>query len=321
MKKKRQQRQRSGISSALLSALFLGFAPVFGKQAILFGFSPIAVVALRTLMAVLLLFLVVLATNRQFLYIYPVGLMGCLLAGGINGLGSIAYYLALGRLDAGLGQLLYATYPLFVAIWLALDAQPPTRLTWFRILLAILATGLMTAGIQGGADWLGIGLMLVGAALYALHIPVNQRVLYEAPAPTVTLYTLAAMTAVVLPAYLLFDRQPPPVGGFSVWWPVLALGLVTALSRLTLFLGVKRIGGMQTALLGLSELLITLLGSYFLLGERLTPLQWGGAALMALSLALIAFDDDSQTKRPGRGGWLQWLRPPGRHPDLPWGFD
>ncbi len=312
--------QRSGISAALLSALFLGFAPVFGKQAILFGFSPMAVVALRTLMAVLLLFIIMLFTQRQFLYIYPVGLMGCLLAGSINGLGSIAYYLALGRLDAGLGQLLYATYPLFVALWLALDAQPPTRLTLLRVLLAILATGLMTAGIQGEVDWIGIGLMLVGAALYALHIPINQRVLYEVPAPTVTLYTLAAMTAIVLPAYLLFDRQPPPAGGLAVCWPVVALGLVTFLSRLTLFLGVKRIGGMQTALLGLSELLVTLLGSRLLLHEELSLMQWAGAALMAVSLALIAFDHDNNTKRPGRGGWLQWLRPPGRHPDLPWGL-
>ena len=47
--------------------------------------------------------------------------------------------------------------------------------------------------------------MLGAAALYALHLPINQRVLYEVPAPTVTLYTLLAMSAVVVPAYLVFD--------------------------------------------------------------------------------------------------------------------
>jgi drug/metabolite transporter (DMT)-like permease len=312
-----RKKQRSGISAALLSAFFLGFAPVFGKQAILFGFSPIAVVAFRTFLAALLLFAIMLLTKRQFLYIYPVGLMGCLLAGGINGIGSLFYYMALGRLDAGLGQLLYATYPVFVALWLALDAQPPSRLTWVRIGLALLATALMTAGISGQIDWLGIGMMLLGAALYALHIPINQRILYEVPAPTVTLYTLSAMAAIVVPAYLLFDRQWPGGLPAAAWWPVLGLALFTFLSRLTLFMGVKRIGGMQTALLGLAELLITLLGSHLLLGERLTPLQWSGAALMAISLGLVAAEKTPPVKTAGRGGWLQWLRPPGTPPDLP----
>ena len=40
---------------------------------------------------------------------------------------------------------------------------------------------------------------------------------------------------------------------------MLGLTLVTFFSRLTLFLGVKHLGGMQTALLGLGELLVTLI--------------------------------------------------------------
>lgn len=313
-----KRKNQQGIHAALISAIFLGLAPVFGKQAILFGFSPLAVVALRTFMAALLLFIFMFFRQRQFLFIYPVGLAGCLLAGGINGIGSIFYYLSLGRLDAGLAQLLYATYPLFVALWLALDAQPPSKLTLSRIGLALLATALMTAGIAGDIDWIGIGMMLIGAGLYALHIPINQRVLYEVPAPTVTLYTLIAMTLIVVPAYMLFDHQWP--SWQAPWWPVLALGLVTVLSRLLLFLGVKRIGGMQTALLGLSELLVTLLGSHFWLRESLTPLQWLGAALLAASLLLVYYEKDDHTKHPGKGGWLSWLRPPGTHPDLPPGL-
>ncbi len=310
--------KNKGINAALFSALFLGTAPVFGKQAILYGFSPLAVVALRTLLAALVLFVFMYWRRRPFLYIYPVGLMGCFLAGGINGIGSIFYYLALGRLNAGLAQLLYATYPLFVALWLILDAQPPSKLTMLRSLMALIATALMTAGIQGHIDWVGIGMMLIGAALYALHIPINQRILYEIPAPTVTLYTLIAMAGVVAPAYLIFDHQWP---GFHIpWWPVIALGLVTVLSRLTLFIGVKTIGGMQTALLGLAELLVTLLGSYFWLHEKLSPLQWTGAALLALSLLLVYYEKGDHTKPRGRGGWLSWLRPPGSPPDLPIGL-
>ena len=38
----------TGVISSLASALFLGFAPVFGKAAIDYGFSPLFVVAVRT---------------------------------------------------------------------------------------------------------------------------------------------------------------------------------------------------------------------------------------------------------------------------------
>lgn len=181
-------------------------APVFGKLAITQGFSPLAVVALRTGFAAGIMLVVTLVFYRQYLYIFTVGLIGCVLAGVINGLGSLLYYLALARLDASVGQLLYSLYPFFVAIWLILDHQPPTRLTFFRVGLATLAVLLLTKPQNREVDLTGVLLMIGAAVLYAMHLPINQRVLYEVPAQTVTLYTLLAMSAVVIPAYLLFDR-------------------------------------------------------------------------------------------------------------------
>ena len=309
--------QTTGIGAALASAFFLGLAPVFGKQAIALGFSPVAVVALRTSLAAGLLLLIVVVFKRPFLYIFPVGLAGCILAGTINGLGSLLYYLALGRLSASVGQLLYSMYPLFVAVWLILDNQPPSRLTIIRIALAAFAVVLLANASTGKADWLGVFLMLGAAALYALHLPINQRVLYEAPAPTVTLYTLLAMSAVVAPAYLIFDRQWPQ--DIVPWWPALGLTLVTFLSRLALFLGVKHLGGMHTAFLGLGELFVTIAVSYLWLHERLSPLQWLGAIGLGISLLLARFEPALPDKRKGRGGWLSWLRPPEIPPEIPWG--
>ena len=139
-----QKSRATGIMAALSSAVFLGLCPVFGKLAINAGFSPLAVVALRTTFAAGLVLLIVLFSYRSFLYIFPVGLLGCLLAGFINGLGSILYYLALGRLTASMGQMLYSLYPFFVAIWLLLDEQSISRLTMLRIVLATMAVVFLT---------------------------------------------------------------------------------------------------------------------------------------------------------------------------------
>ncbi len=309
---KTPQAQTAGILAALASAVFLGLAPVFGRWAILLGFSPLSVVALRTGLAMLMVFLIILLFQRTFLYIFPVGLIGCLLAGGINGLGSLLYYMALGKLPASIGQLLYSLYPLFVALFSILDKQPITRLTMFRVGLASVAVFLLTGLEEFNLEPAAVLMMIAAAALYALHIPINQRVLYEIPAPTVTLYTLLAMTAVTLPAYLLFDRQLPPEN--ANWWPLVGLTLVTFISRLTLFLGIKNIGGVQTAILGLGELFITLLLSYLLLGETLTWLQLLGVGILGFSLMLIMLDKQDPQRRRPKGGWLAWLHPPEINP-------
>jgi hypothetical protein len=46
-----------------------------------------------------------------------------------NGIGSVFYYLARARLDAGIGHLLYSFYPLFLRL-LLLDRQPISRVSF-----------------------------------------------------------------------------------------------------------------------------------------------------------------------------------------------
>jgi drug/metabolite transporter (DMT)-like permease len=248
-------------------------------------------------MAALLLFLIMAVFERKFIYIYPTGLLGCVLAGGINGVGSIFYYIGLSKLNASVAQMLYALYPFFVAFWLRLDHQPVSRLTIIRIIIASISAFLLSWAGTGTINLLGVTFMLVAAAFYAFHIPINQRVLYDVPAPTVTLYTLISMSAVVISVYLIFDRSLPV--NDTPWWPVLALAAVTFASRLSLFTGVKHIGGMQTALLGFGELVVAVFFSHLILGESLTFIQWVGMIGLGVSLLL---------------GWFEKPPPPPSHP-------
>jgi drug/metabolite transporter (DMT)-like permease len=305
-------KRKAGVRAALVSASLFGLTPIFGKLAVNSGIAPLAVVGFRTVLAALLLLLITAIINKKYLYIYPAGLIGCGLAGFLNGVGSIFYYASLNRINASLGQLLYSLYPLFVAIVLFFDSQPPSRLTVFRILLALIAVIFLTNSPSGTVDIIGVIQMLLASILYAAHLPVNQRVLYDIPAPTVTLYTLIAMSLVVFPTFLIFDRTIPQAG---TWWPIIGLMLVTFLARLSLFLGIKHLGGMQTALLGLLELLVTLGLSIIWLHESLTTSQWSGAAILCLSTLLVYFEKPLGIRKPSRAGWLGWLTPP-RPPDL-----
>jgi drug/metabolite transporter (DMT)-like permease len=307
--------KNNGLQAAIVSAIFLGLTPILGKQAIQVGFSPLAVVAFRTSIAMLLVLASMVLFRRSFFYIYPIGLVGCFLAGLVNGLGSIFYYAALSRLDASIGQLLYSFYPLFVAFWLLTDRQPIGKLTIVRLIISVPGVYLLLSTSSHSIDLIGAAMMLGAAALYALHLIINQRVLYEVPSPTVTFYTLLSMSLTVVIAYLAFDRSLPASG--TSWWPVLILAVVTFISRLTLFYGVKHIGGVQTAILGLGELLVTMAAAQWWLGERLSPLQWIGTVLLLASLFLVSFDKPPTEKRR-KTGWLAWLNPPQISPtDIP----
>ena len=103
---------------------------------------------------------------------------------------------------------------------------------------------------------------------------------------TVTLYVLSTMAVVVTVARLLNGAPWTPVSA-SGWMAVLGLTIFpTILARLLVFAGLQSLGGMQTSLLSLAELLVTLLIAYLWLGERLAVWQWLGGILLASSVAL-----------------------------------
>ena len=91
-----------------------------------------------------------------------------------------------------------------------------------------------------------------------------------------------------------------------VW---LALTAVTFASRLLLFTGVKHIGGMQTALLGLGELVVAVFFSHIILGEFLTFVQWIGMLGLVLSL-LLGWYEKPPAPPSHPHGILSFLQPP-----------
>jgi drug/metabolite transporter (DMT)-like permease len=68
----------------------------------------------------------------------------------------------------------------------------------------------------------------------------------------------------------------------------------TALARLLVFAGLRRLGGVQTSLLSVAELIVAVVTAFLVLGDRLTSQQWVGAGLFALSLMLVSRDTDLQ---------------------------
>jgi drug/metabolite transporter (DMT)-like permease len=284
--RKIRQSSRDWWTAAFLSPLFLGMAPVLGKSAIASGSEAFTVAALRTVVAAAILWLVYLLFARRYLFIFPVGLLSCIIVGAVNGIGSLMYYGGLAALNsASVVQLLNSTYVIFVMILARFSGQPFSRRTVARVVLVMVGIVMLTGGFQGNTSWLGVGLMIGNAILFAGTVTLSQRGLYEMPAPTMTIYTLTSMAAVVMIARLVFPTHW--MQGLGPALPSIAvLGITTALSRLTLFAGVKQIGSIQTVLLGTLETAVALILSFVFLGERFTPMQVAAMGVLLTSLLL-----------------------------------
>ncbi|MGQ0600115.1 MAG: DMT family transporter [Anaerolineales bacterium] len=295
--------QLQGVFAALLSALMSGMIPILGKQAYAEGVEPFTLAMLRTVGAAGVLWILYLLFWRQYVYIYPFGLAGCLAAGVINGLGSLLFYTSLRELNASLSQLLFTLYPIFLTLFSWLDGYRISRLTLMRLGLALSAVLLLKWADPANANWLAALMMIAAGAAYALHVSINQHTLIDVPAPTVTLYTLTGMATTVFVGYLVGGVPPMPATAMA-WQPVFALMLVTLTARLTLFMGVKQLGSMQAVLINLSESLITILAAILWLGETFTPVQWMGAGLLAMSLLLVV-REEALGEIPRPKPWLQ----------------
>jgi drug/metabolite transporter (DMT)-like permease len=207
--------------------------------------------------------------------------------GTINGLGSLFYYVGLERVDASLAQLLYALYPIWVFVFLSAAGHRVSKLALLRLGLTLVGVYLLTCAGGVGIDWLGVMLMITSGAAYAWHLVVGQWTLVDVDSRTVTLYALTAMAVTVTVARLLSNQPWEPISPQG-WRAILLLGLIpTALARLMVFTGLRLLGGVQASLLGVAELLVSLVMAFLILGERLTPVQWLGGGLMVLSVVLI----------------------------------
>ena len=281
----------------LTSTVCLGLAPILGKLAYRAGVEPFTLVALRTALAaaVLWVFYLTRAAWRRAIPIPWHAVPGCLGMGLANGFGSLLYYIGLARIDASLGQLLYALYPLWVFIFLSAAGHRVSRLALLRLGVALGGVYFLTAVGGGPLDWLGIMLMLSAGALYGWMLVLGQWSLADVDSRSVTLYVLTAQAGVVFVAQVLSGAPlaPTTVDG---WTATILLALIpTALARLLLFAGLSYLGGVQTSLLGVAELVVALAAAWLWLGEYLSLWQMVGAGLIIISVLLSGRESHLET--------------------------
>ncbi len=276
------QQRRLGVYSGMLGSFLLGWAPVLGKLAYRADVTSLTLAALRTLVAMGVLFLAYVIWWRDLLTIGWRDLFNCFVVGMINGIGSLFYYSGLVRIDASPASLLSTLYAVWVVIFLAAAGQSIGGLTLMRLGISLLGAVLVTSpwSTTNPSDYLGVMLMVASAAINGWYMVMGQWVLADVPARSATLYILLGMAVTVSVAWLAGGKATITGIAMPGWVAIVALGVTTALSRLAMFFSMERLGGVQTVILNLLEMVVSLALAIILLGESLTWIQWLGALLL-----------------------------------------
>lgn len=288
-----------GIGLVTLSAVGFATLAIFGKFAFNAGMVLPTMLALRFGGATILFWLWLTtamirrpATRHE---LNPTNLsrrkvISLLLMGGIGYAVQSASYLGAVTLIpvALVGMLLY-TYPAWVTLlaWWVDGERPDTR-HWLALALALAGTTLIAGSPDGGIQPLGVALAMFGGIWYSGYIVLGNRVVKGVP-PLVSSAWVAVGGAIsfivagLALGQLRFDFVSPD-GWLAIGGMVL---FATVIPIIGFIAGLQRVGPSRAAILSTLEPVFTLILAISLLGERLSPLQFVGSALVLLAVVLL----------------------------------
>ncbi len=299
-------RRGTGVALVAASAASFGALPVLAKIAYASGAEPTAVLVVRFTVASAAMLAIMAARG----YAFPRGrvLVALALLGGVGYVGqSLAFFTAASLISAGLTTLLLYLYPALVTVAAAvLLSERLTRTKVVALVVALTGTAL-TIGEAGAARPLGVLLGIAAAVIYAGYILVGSRVTPRVGAiPASTVIIVAAAGSYTL--LVLLQRPAFPQTGAG-WAAAAAIALVcTVVALVTFFAGMERIGVTDASTLSTLEPLVTVVLAAVVLGERVTPLQLLGGALIISAVIVLARAGPRELPLPDvpvqpRGGW------------------
>ncbi|TCS82497.1 DMT family transporter [Tepidibacillus fermentans] len=275
----------------LISATLWGLIGFFVQGLYQVGFQAIEVVAVRVIVAALLLFVYVLYKDRSLLKInwkdsyYFVG----------TGIFSIvffnwSYFTAMQEVSLSIAAVLLYTAPAFVTILSRMIFKE--RLTKRKISsLIITLVGIVfviglfeqstTISLKGLIAGLNSG---IGYALYSIF---GKAALRKYDTLTITLYTFVFASISMIPATHLWSNAEL-FSSTKTWLYLLGLGLFpTVLAYILYTKGLESLESSRASIVSTIEPVVATLLGIFQYGERLTLLQSIGIALVILAVIIV----------------------------------
>ncbi len=287
-------RKRYLIDLLLLSAVTI-WGMNFSVMKVMYRyFHPIAFNAVRFILCSAALFLV-MKLRGQSLDIDRRDLRGILWLGFLsNALYQFFFVLGLERTRAGNGALMMAMSPVFaylIGVLMKRERFIPGVLGGVILSVAGVATIVLFAsgGVSFGSSWRGDLMMIGAAACWGWQSSESIRFLQKYGAIRLTVSTMIAGTAIMVPLSLPWLTAQDWTGIAPVVW--LGFGYSGLLSIAYCYLiwayALSKIGVAHTSVFNNVTPIVALIGGWILLGEQPSILQLAGVVLVLVGVFMV----------------------------------
>ena len=221
----------------------------------------------------------------------------------------LAYFLALeglSRISATEAVVLSSSEAFMIVILSWLIAREPLRASVLGISLCGALGALLISGEHLGLSGTGVSLagdalLLGGVFSAAVYVVLSARWALDAAAPAVLLYQqLCALALAVALQLLLRGRLALPAHVSAAGW-LLAVGSGVVQYAWAFWLYLYALKGLPTNVAGVLLSLVPVFGiavSVPILGDRMSPLQWGGAFVVVASVSLLSWVRHARAEEP-----------------------
>ena len=200
-------------------------------------------------------------------------------------------FLAYDYLSPGIASTIFFSYPIIVALVLILFYKEKLTIpTLLSLLLVVVGVGVLSIKKGEALNYIGLGISLLGALVYALYILIVNKVRIEFSGVKISFYSMLFSSLYFLIKSLLL-RESIIISSWALAGDLTLFAIITtSLSLVTLVYAVRYIGSTPTAIMGAFEPIVAVLISVGLFGEQLTPsLVIGGMVIITGVLIDILF--------------------------------
>ena len=200
-------------------------------------------------------------------------------------------FLAYDYLSPGIASTIFFSYPIIVALVLILFYKEKLTIpTLLSLLLVVVGVGVLSIKKGEALNYIGLGISLLGALVYALYILIVNKVRIESSGVKISFYSMLFSSLYFLIKSLLL-RESITISSWALAGDLTLFAIITtSLSLVTLVYAVRYIGSTPTAIMGAFEPIVAVLISVGLFGEQLTPsLVIGGMVIITGVLIDILF--------------------------------
>ena len=200
-------------------------------------------------------------------------------------------FLAYDYLSPGIASTIFFSYPIIVALVLVLFYKEKiTFPTILSLLLVVAGVGVLSIKEGSTINYIGLGISLLGALVYALYILIINKVRIEASGVKISFYSML-FSSLYFWVKTLILGESIAIPSLSLVGDITLFAIITtSLSLVALVYAVRYIGSTPTAIMGAFEPIVAVLISVRLFGEALTSsLIIGGMVIIAGVLIDIVF--------------------------------